>query len=65
MSIKEFHILFISVAVICLAFFSGWAFYNYSRNPAANLLLMGIIALLLVISLCIYEYFFIKKTKNV
>ena len=64
MSLKAFHILFITAAVTLMLIFSWWAIDNFSENAHPGYLLAAVISLLIAVGLGIYEYFFIKKTKT-
>ena len=63
MSIKAFHILFITTAATLMLIFSWWAVYNFSQNAHAGYLLAAAGSLTIAIGLGVYEFFFIKKTK--
>ena len=66
MSLKAFHLVFVS-ASIALAFgFSAWLLRNYfSPEGRVTDLLAGIGAIASGIGLIVYECYFLKKTKNV
>ena len=64
MSIKAFHILFITAAAALMLIFSWWAVYNFSQNAHAGYLLTAVGSLAIAAGLGVYEYFFIKKTKT-
>ena len=57
MSLKHFHILFISVAVCLMLLMGMWAVNNSAPGAAVG-------SFLLAVGLVVYEYFFIKKIKN-
>lgn len=56
MSIKYFHLVFITFSILCAIFMGVWA-----QNQ--NLLLVSIISFLTALLMLIYEFFFIKKMK--
>lgn len=62
MSLKYFHIVFISASIILLSIFSLWCYQyaNFSNTFAYKI--ASIISLLSGISLIIYEIIFIRKT---
>jgi hypothetical protein len=65
MSLKSFHLIFIT-ASSAMAFGCGvWALKNY-WSPGGNLpeLLIGIASVLAAIGLIVYERYFLKKTKD-
>ena len=66
MSLKAFHVIFITVAS-AMAFGCGvWGIKNYF-SPDGRLieLIFGIGAILVGVALIIYERYFLKKLKNV
>jgi hypothetical protein len=66
MSLKAFHLVFIT-ASSALSFGCGvWALKNYwSTNGQLTDLLFGLGALLVGAGLIVYERYFLKKLKNV
>ena len=66
MSLKAFHLIFITAAS-AMTFGCGiWALKNY-WSPGGTLaeLLGGLAAILGAVGLILYERYFLKKTKNV
>ena len=66
MSLKAFHLIFITAAS-AMAFGCGvWALKNY-WSPGGTLmeLIVGIASILAAGALILYERYFLKKTKNV
>lgn len=66
MSLKAFHVVFITAAcVLCLGF-GVWMLRDY-RSPegTAGDLWMGVGSLVSAVSLVIYERYFLKKLKNI
>jgi hypothetical protein len=66
MSLKAFHLIFITAAS-AMAFGCGvWALKNYWA-PGGTLteLLVGLGSILAAVGLIVYERYFLKKTKNV
>lgn len=65
MSLKAFHIFFISLASLMTLCCGIWALKTYfSPEPRTWQLWFGIGSLLVSVSLMIYGRSFIKKTKN-
>ena len=65
MSLKAFHLVFISAAS-ALAFGCGvWAFTNYAEMGGTANLWSGLGAVAVGVGLIIYERFFLKKTRNI
>jgi hypothetical protein len=66
MSLKAFHLIFISAAVVLAFGFGGWLLHGY-WSPQGRLsdLLFGLLSIAVGIGLIIYERYFLKKTKDV
>ena len=66
MSLKAFHIVFITAAS-ALAFGCGvWSLRNYASAEGRTFdLVFGLVSLAVGVGLIIYERFFLKKTKNI
>jgi hypothetical protein len=66
MSLKAFHVIFITISSLMLFGFSAWMLRAY-RGPegAAGDLVWAVGAIVAGVSLLIYEGFFLKKLKNV
>jgi len=66
MSLKAFHVVFITAASALCVGFGLWMLRDY-RSPegTAGDLWLGIGSLVAAVSLVVYEGFFLKKLKNV
>jgi hypothetical protein len=66
MSLKAFHLIFISAAILLAFGFAAWLIANYS-SPAGRVsdLVFGIISIASGLGLIVYERYFLKKTKDV
>ena len=66
MSLKAFHVIFITAAVIMALGCAVWGFKSYFAPEGRPLdLIFGIFSVLGAIALVVYERFFLKKTKDV
>ncbi len=66
MSLKAFHLVFISAATALAFGFGAWLLRNYfSPEGRVADLLWAIGAIAAGIGLIVYERYFLKKTKNV
>lgn len=66
MSLKAFHVIFITAATAMAVGCGVWGFKNYFSPDGALLdLLFGIASVLAAVGLVVYERFFLKKFKNV
>ena len=66
MSLKAFHVIFITAASALAFGFGVWAFKNYfSEEGVAMDLVYGIGSTLAGVGLIVYERYFLKKLKNV
>ncbi len=66
MSLKAFHVIFITVSSLMLFGFGAWMLRAY-RGPegAPSDLVWAVVGLVAGVGLLVYEGFFLKKLKNV
>lgn len=64
MSLKAFHVFFVSVATLACAAFGMWALTQRSASDDATLLIVGTASLLLAGALLIYGFWFLRKTRD-
>jgi ABC-type uncharacterized transport system permease subunit len=65
MSLKAFHILFITVSTLMCFGVAGWAFREYSLLGGAGWLAFGIGSALCGVGLLVYGRYFLKKLKHI
>lgn len=65
MSLKAFHIVFITASTLLSVGFSAWAFREYSEEGARINLTFGIGSALAAASLLVYGKYFLKKLRNI
>lgn len=65
MSLKAFHLLFISLAILLVIGFGVWSLVNYSSSNALLDLSVGIVSLLAAMGLIAYETWFLRRLKHV
>lgn len=66
MSLKAFHIFFVTISSVLAFGFGGWSLKNYFGGERAGLdLAMGVGSLLVGVALVVYGRYFLKKLKNV
>jgi uncharacterized membrane protein HdeD (DUF308 family) len=65
MSLKAFHLVFITAAVLLAFGFGAWLLMEY-RSPDGRIwdLVFGLVSLIAGIGLILYERYFLKKTKK-
>ena len=64
MSLKSFHIVFVSVSILLTIGFGLWAVRDYQAAGDRTSLYMGIGSFLVTILLAIYGVWFLKKLKG-
>jgi hypothetical protein len=64
MSLKHFHIIFISVAVVLCLIFGLWSVQAYYQEMNFGYLSAGIFSFCLSLGLIIYGVIFLKKLKE-
>jgi hypothetical protein len=66
MSLKAFHLVFITAAIALAFGFGGWLLNGYlSPDGPVSDLVFGLISFAAGVGLILYERYFLKKTKNV
>ena len=65
MSLKAFHIFFISLSVLLTFGFAVWTFQSYTENGGFIVLMGSLISMLTGVGLIVYGINFLKKLKNV
>ena len=65
MSLKAFHLVFVSVSVLLMLCLAAWCFGNYRREGAAPDLVWGLVSLVAAAGLVVYGKFFLKKLKHI
>ena len=65
MSLKAFHLFFISVSVLLSLGVGGWGIQSYLTDADTVGIVVGAFFLLLAIGLVVYEMRFIRKFKHV
>ena len=65
MSLKAFHLVFITASTLLALGFGGWCFSQYSHGGTAMHLTLGIGSLVSAAGLLCYGKYFLKKLKNI
>jgi len=65
MSLKAFHVIFITAASLLAFGFGTWMLRAYQAEGVQSDLIYGVGSLVVGVGLLIYEGFFIKKLKKV
>jgi hypothetical protein len=65
MSLKAFHVVFITVSILLAFGFSGWEFKAYSEDKGWVDLAFGLGSGLAGIGLIVYGRYFLKKLKHI
>lgn len=64
MSLKAFHIVFITIAGFSSLFFGLWAVRDWRVNGDTTVLLLGIASFAVLVALVPYSIWFLRKFKN-
>jgi uncharacterized membrane protein (UPF0136 family) len=64
MSLKGFHLFFITLSVILSALCSIYGFVNYQQQNSIVHLMWGIMSLVVLIGLLYYVVWFMRKTRR-
>jgi hypothetical protein len=65
MSLKAFHLVFITAASILAFWFGAWMYRAYQAEGQQSDLIYAVASLTVGVALLVYEGFFIKKLKHV
>ena len=66
MSLKAFHIVFVTASTLLAFGFGAWALWQYFGNSRALAdLVMGIASIVAGFALIVYGKFFLKKLKHI
>lgn len=65
MSLKAFHIFFVSVSFLLALLVSFWAFREYSREQGTAYVILGAGAILFAAALVWYGTWFLGKVKDI
>lgn len=65
MSIKGFHLIFITVAALFCGSFSAWALFLNETEQGMSITIAGVVTLISTVALIIYGFYFRRKTKDI
>lgn len=66
MSLKAFHIVFITASTLLAVGFATWSFWNYYSDRGSKMdLLYGALSVVVAIALVVYGRYVLKKLKNI
>ena len=64
MSLRSFHVLFITLSIILALCCGGVALRDYLETGSLQKLSLSVVALIVTIGLTAYEVYFLRKTRN-
>lgn len=65
MSLKAFHIFFVSVSILLAFGFGGWEVYTYTRGGGALELVLGVASLAAGLGLIVYLRAVVRKLRRI
>ncbi len=65
MSLKAFHIAFVTASVLLLLVLSGWCFGNFRADGAISQAVWGSVCLVAIGGMLVYGRYFLRKFKNI
>ena len=65
MSLKAFHIVFVTASILLALLFGIWSLVSYFQGGTISDLLFGIGSLVVAVALVFYEKYALKKLKNI
>ncbi len=65
MSLKAFHLVFVTITTMLSLAFGAWALLEYRRTPdRADMLVLGVGSLAMAMGLLVYGRWFLRKLKH-
>lgn len=64
MSLKQFHVVFITLSIVCALLFACWAGERYFELKTFGYLIAACVSLFIAAGMVAYEIYFLKKTKS-
>lgn len=64
MSLKAFHVFFITIAGFSSLFFGLWAVRDWRANGDTTVLILGLLSFAVLVALVPYGVWFLRKFKN-
>lgn len=64
MSLRAFHIVFVTVSTLLCLFFAVWAF-GFSRESGAIITVLGVVGVIGSLGMPVYGVFFYRKARNI
>lgn len=64
MSLRAFHLLFITLSVMLTAFFAAWSAGQYRAAHEASYAVVAAVSLASGVGLCVYMTKFLRKTRR-
>jgi hypothetical protein len=65
MSLKAFHLFFVTVCVLLMLVVAGWCFGNYRMDGSGRDLAFGVLSLVAAIGMLVYGRLFLRKSKSI
>lgn len=65
MSLKAFHLVFVTASVLLMLGLTAWCFGNYRRSDSTMDLVWGAVALASAGALLVYGRYFLRKLKHI
>ncbi|HEY1171164.1 MAG TPA: hypothetical protein VGH19_07355 [Verrucomicrobiae bacterium] len=65
MSLKAFHVVFVTASILLSLGFGGWALNGYFQEGGNLNLGLGVGAMVLAVGLGVYGRYFLKKLKHI
>lgn len=65
MSLKAFHVAFITLSTLLSVGFGAWSVAAYQARGEASYLALGVFSFLAAVALVVYGGYFLKKMKGV
>lgn len=64
MSLRAFHIVFVTVSTLLFVFLAVWAF-GFAINPTGIITTLGVISAVAALLMPVYGIYFYRKVRNI
>jgi hypothetical protein len=64
MSLRAFHIVFVTVSTLLFVFLAVWAL-GFAANPTGIITALGVVSVVAALAMPVYGVYFYRKVRNI
>ena len=64
MSLRAFHIVFVTVSTLLFVFLAVWAF-GFAKSPTTIITTLGVVSVVAALGMPVYGVYFYRKVRNI